>query len=201
MDANDVIQASDPNLVGKRLRELAEAATKPKGKRLHRGFAALSPAIWYERDYRAFQRASLAAQLLWFYLYTCTANNVIGVFRITIDTIVGDIRHTDAAGVRSAIVELCEAGLIVWDEEEQHVFAVHQFQLNPAMGDERPGKIGRNNLLKGAQSVFYGLPDSTAKQAFKERYGLVLGIIEHAERDPEDMNSEPEGTFLLVKSS
>ena len=136
MDANDVISAQDPAVVGQRLRELVDnIAPKPKGKKLHRGFAALSPTIWYDKQFRSFQRASQAAQLLWFYLYTCTANNIIGVFRITVDAIVGDVGHSDAAAVRAALDELCKAELVIWDEEEQHVFLIHQLQLNPAMSD------------------------------------------------------------------
>jgi hypothetical protein len=47
------------------------------------------------------------------------------------------------------------------------------------MSDERPGGTGKNNFLKGAVSVFYGLPDSLAKRTFRERYGAVLGIAEN----------------------
>jgi hypothetical protein len=180
MDANDVLRGQDPAVAGQRLRELVDnIAPKPKGRKLHRGFAALSPTIWYDKQFRSFQRSSQAAQLLWFYLYTCTANNIIGVFRITVDTMVGDVRHSDAAAVRAALDELCKAELVIWDEEEQHVFLVHQLQLNPAMSDERPGGTGKNNFLKGAVSVFYGLPDSLAKRMFRERYGGVLGIAEN----------------------
>jgi hypothetical protein len=180
MDANDVLRDQDPAVAGQRLRELVDnIAPKPKGKKLHRGFAALSPTIWYDKQFRSFQRSSQCAQLLWFYLYTCTANNIIGVFRITVDTMVGDVGHSDAAAIRAALDELCKAELVIWDEEEQHVFLIHQLQLNPAMSDERPGGTGKNNFLKGAVNVFYGLSDSVAKQAFRERYGAVLGITEN----------------------
>lgn len=167
MDVNDAINQLAPIEAQQAIhRALDQARSQKRSSKLHRTYAPVPPDIWYEKEYRAFQGASSDAKTLWLYLLTCPSSNIVGVFRATAESVQADLRSMSTKDLRSAIQELCENGLIVWDEEERYFYVRHAFPMNNVTTN---GRLNANQL-KHAERVLSGLPDSAAKRAFLRDY-------------------------------
>lgn len=148
-----------------------------------RNYGKISPFFWLKGSGKRL-RGDALGQAVAFYLSTCPAANIVGVFFVSLATIASETGHSPES-VREALGRVAQAGYAFYDLEAELVWIPNhaQFEIGKKMkaGDKRRGKV----LHDLAQVTGHHFVDD-----FLSRYGDAYCISADDLGPPEDAPSK-----------
>lgn len=93
---------------------------------MSRDFSKISSRLWRSAK---FQKLDDFARLLYLYFLTCPHASSVGIYNCPIHYISGDLKRTDKQ-IKAAIKKIDEAGLILWNAEEELVCITNWARFN-----------------------------------------------------------------------
>lgn len=134
------------------------------------------PGYWTGRTGRAIQKkGGKDAALLGLYLTTNRLANMIGLYRLTPDTITHETPLKFAAVARAFTV-LAEEEFAEYDANSEHVWVreMARFRLN--LRDDRPALDKDDKRVVGVQKLYHGIDDNPFLEPFYVKYVKTLHL-------------------------
>jgi hypothetical protein len=136
---------------------------------------------------RRFRKLSPHAKIVAFYVYTAPTRVSEGIFELSTAHVVADT-GLQAITVEKAFLELSEAGLIDYDDDNEVVLDYEALRTNPRRNgrDKKTGEIIPDGRIAPAVKLFEIIPDSELKHAFMKLakdYSPVLAAAIHEDTD------------------